>query len=109
MTEFYTIKIERGQTISDVAIQEYGCIEDTITLMDDNPDVFTAGILTQLEPATVINIRKQHENSKPQTMNYYRTQRLKVNTGQNDDSQTPVRLWKGENHRVTGKFTRFYK
>ena len=33
------VTLIEGQTIVDIAIQEYGCYEGVLTLLEDNPDI----------------------------------------------------------------------
>lgn len=75
--EMYIVKIEEGQTIWDIAIQEYGdvlmawaILEDNATLTDLNDD---------LAPGTELKIRQAPTVQDKELMNYFRTNKIYVN------------------------------
>jgi len=76
--EFYKRKIEEGQTIFDIAIQEYGDVMMIWILLDDNLATIT-DLNTDLVPGAELNIRKEPVVNDKELMNYFRNQQIFVN------------------------------
>jgi len=76
----YTQRISEGQTIFDLAIQEYGDPSAVFKLMADNP-----GKLPDLEAdpqaGDTFQVREEPEVANKDVMNYFRTSNIHVNTG----------------------------
>lgn len=54
-----SITAQSGQTIEDIALQEYGCVEGVVLLLDDNglgqdDDVFTGQVLQVRDTVPVL-------------------------------------------------------
>lgn len=52
-----TIIVEPGQSLEDIALQEYGNIDGVRFIVFDNEAVFVDGFCTRLEPGSVLVIR----------------------------------------------------
>jgi len=52
----YTVPVQEGQTIKDIAAQEYGAVEGIAQLMVDNPSVIS-DINVDLVAGTILNIQ----------------------------------------------------
>ncbi len=76
--DFYTIHIEEGQSIWDIAIQEYGDPMEAWTILEDNPATLT-DLNTDLTPAMLLKIRVDHPVSDRELMKYFREQKIYVN------------------------------
>lgn len=55
MSEYYTIVVERGQDIFDLAIQEYGSVEALFVLLGDNPSI---DLTTELAAGATLQIQQ---------------------------------------------------
>lgn len=75
---FYQINIEQGQTIWDVAIQEYGDAMKAWIVLEDNSGVLT-DLNTDLLPSMKLNIRTEIEVEDRELMKYFRTNKIHVN------------------------------
>lgn len=75
---FYQINIEQGQTIWDVAIQEYGDAMKAWIVLEDNSGVLT-DLNTDLLPSMKLNIRTEIEIEDRELMKYFRTNKIHVN------------------------------
>lgn len=75
---FYQINIEQGQTIWDVAIQEYGDVMKAWIVLEDNSGVLT-DLNTDLLPSMKLNIRTEIEVEDRELMKYFRTKKIHVN------------------------------
>jgi len=70
-----------GQTIFDIAIQEYGSTNEIFQIIKDNSEIFDNGITTILDPGTLLNIRNDLKLSKPRIAAYYKKKGIKVSSG----------------------------
>jgi phage tail protein X len=77
-----TITVINGQTLSDIAIQYYGCIEGIIQLIQDNPNI---GAFEQiLKPGTKLQIQDNVPVFNTQNVKmaaFFSTNSLEVSTG----------------------------
>lgn len=75
---FYTKKVEYGQDIYDLCIQEYGSIETVFLLLGDNPSI---DLETQLASGQELVFRIEMPVAVPRNENidYFRTSKTRVN------------------------------
>jgi hypothetical protein len=76
--KMYTINIEEGQTIWDVAIQVYGDVFMAWQLVKDNAGVLV-DLNTDLVPGMVLNIQVEPLVKDKELMNHFRTQKTIIN------------------------------
>lgn len=69
MSQYYEIRTEDGQSIWDLAIQEYGSIEEVFGLLDANP---VLQINNEPEAGTKINIEQEPDVQNREQMDYFR-------------------------------------
>jgi hypothetical protein len=74
----YTIKIQAGQSIYDVAMQEYADVSGVWMLMQDNP-IQCPDLNTALVPGASLIIRQEPVVADKELMNYFRTHKIEVN------------------------------
>lgn len=74
-----TTYIKSGQSIYDLAIQLYGNTEDVFKLIADNPDVFTQGLSTQLDPGTQIVVKQ--ESITPRIQRFFQNTGREISSG----------------------------
>ena len=76
--EFYQRNIEEGQTIWDIAVQEYGDVMMAWTILEDNPVALT-DLNTDLIPGSWLKIRKEPVEDDKELMNHFRNNQIYVN------------------------------
>jgi hypothetical protein len=74
----YTIKIQAGQSIYDIAMQEYADVSGVWLLMKDNP-MECPDLNTALVPGASLIIRQDAVVADRELMNYFRTNKIQVN------------------------------
>lgn len=81
MADNYTILTEVGQTLLDVAVQEYGDASSVVMLMQDNATALP-DINADLAPGTALSIRSTPEVADAELMSYFRQNKIRVNNGE---------------------------
>ena len=77
----YTTRTEQGQNLFDIAIQEYGSVEQVFKLMADNSTAIP-NLNAALTPGTALEIEKQPTGIKDlDLMNLFRDNKVVINTG----------------------------
>jgi hypothetical protein len=76
--KMYTVNIEEGQTIWDVAIQVYGDVFMAWQLVKDNAGVLV-DLNTDLVPGMVLNVLVDPTVKDKELMNHFRTQKTIIN------------------------------
>jgi hypothetical protein len=84
------VRVVRGQSLFDLAIQEYGSVEEVYRLLDDNPEVITVD--AELMPGSILKVQERPQLEDERTMNYFRTRNLKVATGETISPGVPGSL-----------------
>ena len=74
------IRTFAGQTIFDIAVQEYGSTDEVFQIINENTEVFLNGITTIIIPGTVLKIRNDLKLSKPRIAAYYKKKGIKVSS-----------------------------
>ena len=74
------IRTFAGQTIFDIAIQEFGSTNEVFQIIKDNSEIFDNGITTILIPGTLLKIRNDLKLSKPRIAAYYKKKGIKVSS-----------------------------
>lgn len=77
--EFYLRNIEEGQSIWDIAVQEYADPMAVWTVLKDNPGTLT-DLNTDLTPGMQLKIRVDPVVNDKELMNHFRTQQIFVNS-----------------------------
>lgn len=78
MKDFYSISSEEGQTIYDVALQEYGDYGAVFMLMEDNPVI--ADLNHDLAANTKLFIRNNPDVDDVELMRYIRDKKININS-----------------------------
>lgn len=78
MKEFYSIHTDEGQTIYDVALQEYGDYAGVFILMEDNSVI--TDLNHDLASNTKLLIRREPDVTDVELMRYMREEKIKVNS-----------------------------
>jgi hypothetical protein len=73
----YTINTEVGQSIWDIAVQEYGDVSAVWLLLQDNEII--ADLNTILPPGTELIIRQNPIVADAELMNFFRNNKIVVN------------------------------
>ncbi|MEZ5017339.1 MAG: hypothetical protein R2800_09830 [Flavipsychrobacter sp.] len=76
--EFYTITSEEGQTIYDIAMQEYADYVGVYVLMKDNAVI--TDLNHNLAPGTKLLIRQSPDVNDKELMEHFRANKIKVNS-----------------------------
>ena len=76
--DYYLRKIEEGQTIWDIAVQEYGDVTMAWTIVKDN-DNQLADLNASIVPGTELKIRKEPVVNDRDLMNHFRINEQYVN------------------------------
>lgn len=75
---FRTIRSEAGQTIWDIAIQEYGDVMMAWTILEDNATIFP-DLNTDPPPNSELNIRTDFVSEDKELANYFQTEQIHIN------------------------------
>ena len=83
MAEFFSHIVTDGQTLFDIAIQQYGSLEGIVPLREDNPELIPS-IDTRLNPGDDLKIRTEFtelDDTAQENQRLFRTKEIPVNTG----------------------------
>ena len=93
MATFYYIKTERGQSLYDIAVQEYGNAQGVWWILTDNEALCTHGLCTIMPAGLDLKIRTEKPVSSD-VQKYFRDKNIIVNTNVDDNliitPETPV-------------------
>lgn len=73
------VNVADGQTLWDIALQEYGSVEGVFILMAENP--FVGNINQELEPGIQLNVKS--EPIAKDVKSYYQRNRVHPTSGSN--------------------------
>jgi hypothetical protein len=78
--EMYEVLVEAGQSVYDIAVQEYADVSGVWLLLADNPTQ-CPDLNATLVPGAKIAIRQFPNVSDVELMNYFRNNKIQVNCG----------------------------
>ncbi len=81
--------VTEGQTLSDIAIEQYGDVMSVFDLITDNLDL--TGLDSELEAGQVLLIRDTPVN--PAVIRHFRNRSIRVNTGEYVQTQEVDSDW----------------
>lgn len=75
------ITVEQGQSVWDIALQEYGSVSEVFRLLADNPQL-TSGLNTQLAAGQKLQIQRTPSGlPDADLVEVFRRNQVKINTG----------------------------
>ncbi len=84
MEGYYFIKTEKGQSLYDISVQEYGDVKGIWWILQDNDDVLPDGVCSVMPAGKELKIRKK-KPERSDIQKYFRDQNIIVNTNIDDE------------------------
>jgi len=79
------LTVEQGQSVFDIALQEYGSVREVFRLLADNP-ALTSGLNTQLAAGQKLQIQRNPSGLlNADLVSVFRRNQVRINTG--DDTE----------------------